>query len=77
MRTWILAALFAVAAAQSQAFAQAAAGAKPGPSARPASGPAAGNPPGVNADARRLEEERYRRWNDRMRRATRSLCDRC
>ncbi len=30
-----------------------------------------------NDQARRLEDERYKRWDDRMRRATKSMCDRC
>ncbi|NNM71834.1 hypothetical protein [Enterovirga aerilata] len=49
--------------------------------AKPASSAAEAQPaptPGdVNAAARRAEEERHKRWNERMRRATRSLCDGC
>ena len=30
-----------------------------------------------NDQARRSEDERYKRWDERMRRATKSMCDRC
>ena len=33
--------------------------------------------PQDNQAARKTEDERQKRWDDRMRRATRSLCDRC
>lgn len=34
-------------------------------------------PTGENEQARRAEDDRLRRWDERMRRATRSMCDRC
>jgi hypothetical protein len=58
-------------------LAQDAAAQKPAPKARSAAPPGSAKPADANADARRLEQERYKRWDDRMRRATRSLCDRC
>ena len=33
--------------------------------------------PVTNTDARREETERQKRWDDRMRRATRSMCNGC
>lgn len=52
-------------------------GPKPAARSRPTAAEAPATSGAVNADARRLEEERHRRWDERMRRATRSLCDRC
>jgi hypothetical protein len=77
MRSLILAAAFGLAWPVAVATAQT--GARPAaePQARSAAGQRPPSPSGINEEARRKEEERHKRWDDRMRRATRSLCDRC
>lgn len=60
------------------AWGQTAGPGQPGAAARPpASQQRTASPQATNEEARRREEERHKRWNDRMRRATKSLCDGC
>ena len=79
MRAWVLAAGIGLLAPTVAAFGQAGTPAQPAVKPRPSAGqPAtAGTPAAANEEARRQEAARHKRWDDRMRRATKSLCDRC
>jgi hypothetical protein len=76
-RNWILAALLGLAWPVSLSWAQDPAGGRAGAKPRAATSQPAPTPKAENTEARRLEEARHKRWDERMRRATRSLCDRC
>lgn len=77
MRSMVLATAVVLAWPAVGALAQNATAHKPEPKPRPPAGQSAANPNAVNPEARRLEDERHKRWDERMRRTTRSLCDRC
>ncbi|MDB5559146.1 MAG: hypothetical protein JWQ36_2080 [Enterovirga sp.] len=77
MRTLLLAAAIGLTAPASLAFAQTASPARPLVEPLPAARQAPATARSANEEARRREDARYKRWDDRMRRATRSLCDRC
>ncbi len=76
-RNWILAALLALAWPVSLSWAQDSAAGRTGTKPRAATSQVLTTPKAENTEARRLEEARHKRWDERMRRATRSLCDRC
>lgn len=77
MRSLILAAALGLAWPVGLATAQTGAPARSSTEPRAAAGQRPVSPTAVNEEARRKEEERHKRWDERMRRATRSLCDRC
>ncbi len=78
MRSLILAATVGLVWPVAVATAQTGARPLAEPQPRPAAGQRAPvTPSGLNEEARRKEQERHKRWDERMRRATRSLCDRC
>ena len=78
MRRWMLAAALCLAGHASPSLAQdATTTARWGAKANPSALQRQAGPDVANQEARRREEERHKRWNDRMRRATRSLCQGC
>jgi hypothetical protein len=76
-RTLILAAVLGVGWPVSLSWAQDPGAGRTGAKPRAATSQATPTPKAENTEARRLEEARHKRWDERMRRATRSLCDRC
>jgi hypothetical protein len=79
MRIWVIAAAIGAFLPAAAAVGQVGTPAQPTVKARSSAGqPAPAATPGAaNEEARRREAERHKRWDERMRRATKSLCDRC
>ena len=75
MRIWVVAAAMALQFPAMGALGQTGTPAQPG--AKPRAPAVQPTPGAANEEARRLEAARHKRWDERMRRATKSLCDRC